>query len=122
MLNARHRERFLDGLLFLYWQVAIGLVEKYWRYGRKVKVQGNRSGDFYDRLRDFYSHGLSRQGKGKQPAGCQYRKEACVSHGLLLNSVCFWPTRRVGAPWDSGSVSALVPGADAPHRGLAIRA
>src|SRR5438094_1371713 len=121
MLDTRHRERFLDGLLLLHWQVAIGVVESHWKCGRKMKLQGT-SGDFYCRLRDFYGHGLGGQGKGKQAADCQQGEKARVSHGLLLNSVCFLPTRRVVAAWDSDSGLAEGPGAAAQHRGPSIRA
>src|SRR5258708_27523709 len=53
MLDARHRERFLDGLLRLHRQGAIRVVGSEWKYGRKMNLQGKNRGDFYYRLRDF---------------------------------------------------------------------
>src|SRR5437879_9153920 len=122
VLDARHRKRLLDGLLLLHWQVAIGVIDSHWEYGRRMKLHGKRCSDFYCRLRDSYANGLGGQGKGKQTADCQHREKASVSHGLLLNSVCFWPTRRVAAPWDSDSGLVVEPGAAAQHRDPSIRA
>src|SRR5437016_13898320 len=122
VLDARHRKRFLDGLFFLHCQVAIGVIESHWEYGRRVKPHEERCSDFYCRLRDSYANGLGAQGKGKQTADCQHREKALASHGLLLNSVCFWPTRRVAAPWDSDSGFAEGPAAAAQHRHPSIRA
>src|SRR5258708_18404126 len=88
----------------------------------EMKVQGKRCGYFYYRPRDFYGHGLARQGKGKQTAGHQDCEKARISHGFLLNSVCFLPTRRAVAPWDSDSRPAEGPGAAAQHLEPSIRA
>src|SRR5437016_3832927 len=65
VLDARHRKRLLDGLLLLHWQVAIGVIDSHWEYGRRMKLHGKRCSDFYCRLRDFYDCGLGGQGKGK---------------------------------------------------------